>query len=240
VSGSSPITAAMESGTAGRAGEPIRVLVVDDHALFRRGLISVLEPCADIAVVGEAEDGASAVQAAQDLIPDVILLDIRMPKASGIDACRGIKDAVPGAKIVILTISDEEDDLFQAIKAGATGYLLKDNSVEQLPEAVRATFEGQSFITPSMATKLLSEFTELARQAPASRDLPAAALTGREKEVLKLVARGMGNREIGRALFITENTVKNHVRNILEKLHVHSRMEAAIYAFRSKILEGED
>lgn len=215
------------------------MLVVDDHALFRRGLISVLEPFADIAVVGEAGDGTEAIRAAADLMPDVVLLDIRMPKASGIDACAGIKSAVPTAKIVILTISDEEDDLFQAIKEGATGYLLKDNSVEQLPEAVRATFEGQSFITPSMATKLLSEFTELAKNTPVSRDLPAAELTARETEVLKLVARGLGNREIGRELFITENTVKNHVRNILEKLHVHSRMEAAIYAYRSKLVEGE-
>lgn len=218
--------------------EPIRVLVVDDHAFFRRGLVSVLAEEADIDVVGEAGDGEQAVRKAGDLLPDVVLMDVRMPRTSGIDACTGIKSAVPSAKIVMLTISDEEEDLFEAIKAGATGYLLKEISVDELPEAVRAVSDGQSFINPSMATKLIGEFATLARKDKTrSPQVPAPHLTGREKEVLRLVARGLNNRDIGQELYISENTVKNHIRNILEKLQLHSRMEAAVYAIRERILD---
>ncbi|MEO3786595.1 response regulator transcription factor [Actinocorallia sp. B10E7] len=218
--------------------DPIRVLIVDDHALFRRGLEMVLSGESGIEVIGEGGDGLEAVQKARDLTPDVILMDIRMPRRGGIEACAAIKEAVPSAKIVMLTISDEEEDLFEALKAGATGYLLKEIAIDEVPQAVRAVHGGQSLISPSMASKLISEFTALAKRSEErQQQVPAPRLTDREMEVLRLVARGLGNREIARELFISENTVKNHIRNILEKLQLHSRMEAVVYAVREKLLE---
>lgn len=221
---------------AGGSPAPIRVMVVDDHALFRRGLEMVLAQEPDIDVVGEAGDGAEAVELAADLLPDVILMDIRMPRRSGIEACSAIKEVVPSAAIVMLTISDEEADLFEALKAGATGYLLKEISIDEVATAIRAVAGGQSLISPSMATKLISEFASMTKQS-AREAVPAPRLTERELEVLRLVARGMNNRDIARMLYISENTVKNHIRNILEKLQLHSRMEAVVYAVREKLLE---
>jgi DNA-binding NarL/FixJ family response regulator len=217
--------------------EPIRVLVVDDHALFRRGLEMVLAQEPDIEVVGEAGDGAEAVERAEELLPDVVLMDIRMPRRSGIEACTAIKAAVPSAQIIMLTISDEEADLYEAIKAGATGYLLKEISIDEVATAIRAVAGGQSLISPSMASKLISEFAQLVKRDDDRQQVPAPRLTERELEVLRLVARGMNNRDIARQLFISENTVKNHIRNILEKLQLHSRMEAVVYAVREKLLE---
>ena len=168
--------------------------------------------------------------------PDVILLDIRMPKRSGIEACLAIKDAVPSAKIIMLTVSDEEADLYEAVKSGAAGYLLKDSSIEEVAQAVRVVADGQSLISPSMAVKLIDEFKQMSR--PEREHVPGGLrLTERELEVLRLVAKGMNNREIARQLYISENTVKNHVRNILEKLQLHSRMEAVMYAVREKLLD---
>jgi DNA-binding NarL/FixJ family response regulator len=218
--------------------EPIRVLVVDDHALFRRGLQMVLGQEDDVAVVGEAGDGTEALALANELLPDVVLMDIRMPRRDGIEACTAIKDAVPSAKIIMLTMSDEEGDLYEAIKAGATGYLLKEIPIDEVATAVRAVASGQSLISPAMAAKLLSEFaTMMKRSDERPTSVPAPRLTDRELQVLKLVARGMNNRDIAKELFISENTVKNHVRNILEKLQLHSRMEAVVYAVREKLLE---
>jgi DNA-binding NarL/FixJ family response regulator len=217
--------------------EVVRVLVCDDHAVVRRGLAIVLEGDAAIELVGEAVDGEEAVARAIELMPDVVLMDVRMPKLSGIEATRRIGREVPATKILMLTVSDEEDDLYEAVKAGASGYLLKDISIEAVADAVRALMAGHSLITPSMAAKLLAEFSNLARQAEAPRPLVAPRLTDREVEVLRLVATGMSNREIGARLVIAENTVKNHVRNILEKLHLHTRTEAALYAVRQNIIE---
>jgi DNA-binding NarL/FixJ family response regulator len=217
--------------------EPIRVLVVDDHALFRRGLEIVLAQEPDIEVVGEAGDGAEAVEQAADLLPDVVLMDVRMPRRSGIEACTAIKDVVPSARIIMLTISDEEGDLYEAIKAGATGYLLKEISIDEVATAIRAVAGGQSLISPAMASKLLTEFATLIKRDGDRQQLPAPRLTERELEVLRLVARGLNNRDIAKQLFISENTVKNHIRNILEKLQLHSRMEAVVYAVREKLLE---
>ncbi|HEX5017106.1 MAG TPA: response regulator transcription factor [Actinomycetes bacterium] len=221
-----------------RGGDPIRVLVVDDHALFRRGLEMVLAQEDDIEVVGEAGDAVAAVDRAAELLPDVVLLDVRMPKGSGIEACVQIKEVAPSARIIMLTISDEEADLYEAIKAGATGYLLKEISIDEVASAVRAVYDGQSLISPAMASKLLTEFALMAKRSnERTEQLPTPRLTERELEVLKLVARGLNNRDIARELYISENTVKNHIRNILEKLQLHSRMEAVVYAVREKLLE---
>jgi two-component system NarL family response regulator len=227
-----------ETPRASRGNDPIRVLVVDDHALFRRGLEMVLAQEPDIEVVGEAGDAVAAVERAAELLPDVVLLDVRMPKGSGIEACGQIKDVAPSARIIMLTISDEEADLYEAIKAGATGYLLKEISIDEVASAVRAVHDGQSLISPAMASKLLTEFALMAKRSnERSQQVPTPKLTDRELEVLKLVARGLNNRDIARELFISENTVKNHIRNILEKLQLHSRMEAVVYAVREKLLE---
>ncbi len=216
---------------------PVRVLIADDQPLFRRGLWVVLGTDDRIEVVAEAENGEEAIARAVELVPDVILMDVRMPRVNGIEAARVISQQVPTTKIIMLTVSDEEDDLYEAIKAGATGYLLKEISVEQVAEAIQAVVQGHSLITPSMASKLLTEFQKLSTRTEGAAQLPSPTLTPRELEVLKLVAKGMSNREIGDQLFISENTVKNHIRNILEKLHLHSRMEAVIYAVRERLLD---
>ena len=192
----------------------------------------------DIEVVGEAGDAVAAVDRAAELLPDVVLLDVRMPKGSGIEACVQIKEVAPSARIIMLTISDEEADLYEAIKAGATGYLLKEISIDEVASAVRAVYDGQSLISPAMASKLLTEFALMAKRSnERTEQVPTPRLTERELEVLKLVARGLNNRDIARELYISENTVKNHSRNILEKLQLHSRMEAVVYAVREKLLE---
>ena len=221
------------------AGRPerLRVLVADDHALFRRGLQMVLEAEPDIELVGEASDGVEAVERSQELMPDVILMDVRMPKRSGIEAASQIKDLLPHVKILMLTISDEEADLYDAIKAGASGYLLKEIPIDEVADAIRSVWAGQSRISPSMASKLLNEFAAMSKATDDRSQIPAPRLTDREMEVLRLVARGMNNRDIAKELYISENTVKNHIRNILEKLHLHSRMEAVVYAVREKLLE---
>src|SRR5690606_9808950 len=224
-------------GATSSAGDAIRVLICDDHALFRRGLTMVLQSEDGVEVVGEAEDGADAVAKAEELAPDVVLMDVRMPRLSGIEATKAIAEKVPTTKILMLTVSDEEDDLYDAIKAGANGYLLKEISIEEVASAIRAVVNGQSLISPSMASKLLTEFTNLSKKADERQSVPTPRLTERELEVLKLVAQGLTNRDIAAELYISENTVKNHVRNILEKLHLHSRMEAVVYAVREKLLD---
>ncbi|MDQ3449374.1 MAG: response regulator transcription factor [Actinomycetota bacterium] len=214
--------------------EPIRVLVVDDHELYRRGLLIVLAQEPDIEVIGETGSGDGAVALAADLGPDLVLMDVRMPRSGGIAACRTIKAASPTTKIVMLTASEDEADLYEAIKAGASGYLLKESSIEEVVAAIRATHEGQALLNPTMAAKLLAEFVTMARRNEASR---VPRLTVREVDVLKLLAWARTNREIADALFISEHTVKSHVANILEKLQLHSRLEAAMYAVREKLVD---
>jgi two-component system NarL family response regulator len=208
---------------------------VDDQELFRRGLIMLLGGDIDIEVVGEASDGITATELAITTAPDVILLDVRMPRRTGVEACRAIKEAVPATKIIMLTVSDEEADLYESVKNGAAGCLLKDSSIEGVAQAIRVVNEGQSLISPSMAVKLIDEFKQMSK--PEREQGPALRLTERELEVLRLVAKGLNNREVAKELFISENTVKNHVRNILEKLQLHSRMEAVMYAMREKLLD---
>ncbi|WP_240771170.1 response regulator transcription factor [Nocardioides sp. GY 10113] len=220
-----------------RGNEATRVLVVDDQELFRRGLTMLLGIEPGIEVVGEADDGARGVELAISTVPDVVLLDVRMPKQSGIASCLRIKEAVPTTKIIMLTVSDEEADLYEAVKSGASGYLLKDSSIEEVAQGIRVVADGQSLISPSMASKLISEFKNMS--SPERTQGPALKLTERELEVLRLVAKGLSNREVAHRLAISENTVKNHVRNMLEKLQLHSRMEAVMYAVREKLVEIE-
>ncbi|MGI8773605.1 MAG: response regulator [Actinomycetota bacterium] len=227
----------MAKAEISKDGDAIKVLIVDDHALFRRGLQMVLEGEPDIEVVGEAGDGHEALECAERVTPDVVLMDVHMPKRSGIEATSEMKEVLPSTKVLMLTISEEEADLYEAIKAGASGYLLKEISIEEIANAVRQVHAGQSLISPSMASKLLNEFAAMVKRRDERSQVPGPRLTQRELEVLKLVAKGMNNRDIGSELFISENTVKNHVRNILEKLHLHSRMEAVVYAVREKLLD---
>ena len=221
-----------------RGNAEVRVLVVDDHAVFRAGLTAVLDREPGVLVVGEAADGLEAIEQVLALRPDVVLLDVRMPVLDGIAACARIKEECPEARVVMLSVSEDETDLYAAIRSGASGYLLKEISVEEVARAVRAVQGGQSLISPRMAGKLMDEFASLARRAEESpRMTSAPRLTDRELEVLSLVAEGLNNGEIAKRLFISQNTVKNHVRNILEKLQLHSRMEAVVYAVREKILD---
>jgi DNA-binding NarL/FixJ family response regulator len=217
--------------------EKLKVLIADDHALFRHGLVMTLGQEPDLEVVGEATDGQHAVDRAVELMPDIVLMDVRMPKRSGIEATQKIKELLPHVKILVLTNSDDEADLYESIKAGASGYLLKEIAPEEMPEAIRSVWQGHSRISPAMASKLLSEFAAMTRREGDRQPLGPPRLTERELQVLRLVAKGLGNREIAKDLYISENTVKNHIRNILEKLQLHSRMEAVIYAVREKLLD---
>ncbi|NUO34438.1 MAG: response regulator transcription factor [Dermatophilaceae bacterium] len=221
----------------------IRVLIVDDHALYRRGLQTVLDTEDGIEIVGEAADGVEAVDQAEEKLPDVIVMDVGMPKRGGIDACRVIKQRVPSARILMLTSSDDEANLFEAVRAGANGYLLKDVPPEEVAAGIRGVFHGQSLISPLMASKLLLEFAQISQRETVPAPTPGLELprlTDRELEILRLVARGKLNREIAGELFISENTVRNHIRNILDKLQMHSRMEAAMYAVRQRLIDPEE
>jgi len=212
---------------AGLGGEePIRVVISDDHDLFRRGLRMVLEAEEDIEVVAEAADGQKAVARVEELAPDVVLMDVRMPRMGGIEATRLIRQLFPTTRIIVLTVSDEEDDLYGAVKAGANGYLLKEVSIEEVADAVRAVFAGQSLISPTLASKLLAEFSG----PPKALDDPppsSAGLTEREVAVLKLVALGHENAQIAGQLSISESTSRNHVANILTKLQQRAQIEPA-------------
>jgi len=221
--------------TQAEAGGVISVLVVDDQELFRRGLRTVLAMEAGFEV-SEAADGVEAVERASELAPDVVLMDIRMPNLDGIEATRRIREAAPSTRVIMLTVSDDEDDLYAAIRVGANGYLLKDSSLEEVAGAVRAVHRGESLISPSMASKLLAEFSAVTGTSAAAEP-PGPRLSDRELEVLKLVAQGHTNREAAAVLQLSENTVKNHVANILEKLHLRSRVDAVIYAMRTKLFE---
>ncbi|MBC9819699.1 response regulator transcription factor [Terrabacter sp. MAHUQ-38] len=222
-----------------KPSDAIRVLIVDDHALYRRGLQTVLAIEDGIEVVAEAADGVEAVERAEQALPDVIVMDVGMPKRGGIHACRLIKQRVPSARIIMLTGSDDDGDLFEALQAGASGYLLK-QATEEIADGIRNVFGGHSPLSPVMATKLILEFNQVSRRAEAPTTTPAiesARLTDRELEVLDHVARGRTNQQIAAELHISENTVRNHIRNILDKLHMHSRMEAALYAVRRQLID---
>jgi DNA-binding NarL/FixJ family response regulator len=214
------------------SNEKLRVLIVDDHALFRRGLEMVLQEEDDLMLVGEASDGVEAVDKAQELMPDVVLMDVRMPKRSGIEAAGHIKELLPHAKILMLTISDDEGDLYDAIKAGAAGYLLKEIPIDEVADAIRSVWAGQSRISPSMASKLLTEFAAISKEADERPQMPAPKLTDREMEVLRLVAQGLNNAEIAERLVVSPHTVHRHVANARTKLGLRSRAAVVAHAAR--------
>ena len=214
----------------------IRVLLVDDHALFRQGLASLLSSQPDIEVVGEAEDGIEAQVKAQELRPDLILMDVTMPGCDGLEGTRLIKQALPDAKIVMLTVHDEDDRLFEAIKSGAAGYLLKSTASETLMPMLRGVMRGEAAISGAMAARMLEEFGRLARRTPSLAQEDTPALTARQREVLRLVAAGAMDKEIAAELSISLSTVKTHLRNILAKLHATSRHQAAAYAVQERLI----
>lgn len=217
--------------------DAVRVLVCDDHVVFRRGLGLVLETEPDVEVVGEAADTEAAVASALELEPDVVLMDLRMPGGGGIEATNRIRAELPATKVIVLTVSDDDEDLFEAVKAGAVGYLLKEVSIEEVGDAVRTVAAGHSLLSPAMTAKLLGGFADLANQAGGRSPGPIGELTERELQALQGIARGLSNRAIAVELGIAENTVKNHVRGVLEKLHVSSRTEAALYAVRAGLTD---
>jgi two-component system, NarL family, response regulator LiaR len=206
---------------------PIRVLIADDHVIIRKGIRAVLENVPDIELVGEAANGREAVAVAERLNPDVILMDLVMPEMDGIEAIRRIKERLPGARLLVLTTFAGEDKIFPAIKAGAIGYQLKDSSPENLIEAIRQVYRGESALHPLIARKVLQELS-----SPSERPPTPDPLTAREVEVLRWVAEGLENWEIAEKLVISEATVRTHVSNIMGKLHLASRTQAALYALR--------
>ncbi|MBI2906057.1 MAG: response regulator transcription factor [Chloroflexi bacterium] len=204
----------------------MRVLLVDDHALVRNGIASLLT-ASNIEVVGEAGDGLEALEKARQLKPDIILMDIRMPRSNGLEATRLITSEMPQAKVIILTVSDDDEDLFEAIKSGAVGYLLKNIRAEEFLSLLSGVARGEAAISPLLAAKIIQEFRQVG-----TKDGRAAGseLTERETEVLKLVTNGEANKEIAAKLNVTENTVKYHLRNIMDKLHLRNRAQVVAYA----------
>lgn len=209
---------------------PARVLLVDDQRLMRDGLRTLLELESDLEVVGEAEDGQAALQLYPKLHPDVVLMDIRMPGMDGVEATRRITGRWPEAKVIILTTFDDDAYVFEGLRAGALGYLLKDVSGQELAEAIRKVAQGGALIEPSVARKVLAEFSRLAPQMPgAAVNLPEP-LSPREQEILGWICKGLTNKEIGLRLNLTEGTVKNYVSTLLQKLGVQDRTQAALRA----------
>ena len=205
----------------------IRAVLADDHHLFLQGLRDLLTEDG-IQIVGEAADGDQALRVVKDTVPDVAILDLNMPKKTGIEVSRAIQEASPTTNVLILTVSPQDDDVAEAIMAGARGYILKDAAVEEILAGVRAAARGESILSPGLAARLL----ERLRGQPDKANQARPALTPREHEVLRLIAEGRDNGEIAAELFISQQTVKNHVANLLEKLQVENRIQAAVYAVR--------
>jgi len=237
------------------AAPPIRVLIADDQALIRRGMAMLLDAAADIDVVGQAADGVEAVELARRLRPDVVLMDLQMPRKSGVLATREIAAGLPHTRVMVLTTFDRDDLVFDAVRAGAQAYLLKDASEEEVLDTVRAVHRGESRLTPQIARKVMDQFRLLADRvaqagAPAAEAVPASSeiaapqaaqpadatsrLTEREAAVLELIAKGQGNRQIAAALHLAEGTVKNHVSRIMQKLHANTRTGLAVLVLARK------
>ncbi|MEW5986673.1 MAG: response regulator transcription factor [Chloroflexota bacterium] len=209
---------------------PIRVLLVDDQALFREGVRTLLSVWPELEVVGEASNGLEAVQAAMRLQPDVILMDLRMPVLDGVAAIRRLSENHCQCRIIVLTTFDDDEYVFEGLRAGAVGYLLKDVSSETLVAAITAAARGESFLQPSVAAKVVAEFARLSSLSPFATGSPTETLSGREIEILRLLATGATNREIATQLVLAEGTVKNYVTNILYKLDARDRTQAVVKA----------
>jgi len=213
------------------------ILLVDDHVLFREGLYSLMKRWDDFEVVGEASNGEQALKLSNEFLPDLVLMDIAMPVMNGLEATRRITRELPTTRVVILTVSEDEDNLFEAIKSGAAGYILKDAPSRRLHDQLRGVMRGESPLSGAVAAKMLAEFNrQTDRQDALEVDEP---LTEREQEVLRHVSEGLSNQEIANVLCLSENTVKKHLRNILQKLHLNNRVQAAVFAAREGLVTGD-
>ena len=218
---------------------PIRILIADDHPLLRQGIRNFLSLEPDFQVVGEAVDGEDAVVQAKALMPDVLLLDINMPKANGIQVAQQMKECLPDVRVLALTIHDDENYMMEMIRSGAAGYLLKDIEPSMMVQAIRRVAAGESYVEPSLTKKLFKGITD--REEPkappqSSRGMDIDRLSAREIEVMQLIGRGMSNAEIAKTLFLSEKTVKNHLTNIFRKIQVTDRTQAVLYAIKHKIV----
>lgn len=220
----------MTGGTVPNS-EMISIVLVDDHAIVRQGLRTYLELQSDIEVVGEASDGNEALEVVRETLPDIVLMDLVMPNADGVEATRAVTAASPSTRVIVLTSFSEDEKVFASIKAGAQGYLMKDVLPQDLVKAIRTVYSGEAQLDPEIARKLMQEFTN---PQPAT---PRHDLTERELEVLRLIAHGKTNKDIAGDLVLSEKTVKTHVSNILQKLHLSDRTQAAVYALRQKIVD---
>jgi DNA-binding NarL/FixJ family response regulator len=214
-----------------------RIMIVDDHILFREGLHNIIRHWDDFEVIGEASNGVEALEKAREWMPDVILMDIAMPQMNGIEATRRISMELPVIKIVILTMSEEENDLFDALKSGAHGYVLKDTPSKRLHDQLRGVMNGETPLSGMIATKILKELNLSGNHDHQPVAGLIEPLNDREQQVLELVAKGLNNPDIAEALFLSENTVKKYLHNIFEKLHLNNRVEAAIYAVRQGLVK---
>jgi DNA-binding NarL/FixJ family response regulator len=223
-----------EEESRDKALEEVRVIVVDDHDLFRTGLKTLLEE-QGVNVVGEAANGQTAIRLASELAPDVVVMDLNMPGLTGVETTRKLAGIAPLARVVVLTISADDEDVMDAVMAGACGYLLKDSSIQDLIVGIRAAASGESLISPQIAAKVLRRLRSQSTSEDAAKTI-RAELSDREIEVLKLIANGKDNAQIARELYISPKTVKNHISNILMKLQIDNRIQAAVYAVRSGIV----
>ena len=220
--------------------DPIRVLVVDDHPLFRGGIIHSLNDTPDIQVVGEASDGRAALEQAHQVLPDVILMDVTMKPVGGLDALKRLAEELPVCRVIMLTVTEDEDTLLTALKAGARGYVLKGVGATDLAQVIRAVYAGEVYVTPTMAASLLIEMATGPTHSSASANVdPVQMLSDQERAILELVAQGCTNKQVGQTLHLAEKTVKHYMTNILQKLQVDNRVKAALIAAKQGLLKSD-